>query len=448
MKIFDAASTYNAFRYMQTGQHIGRICVSIRRHSEIAELGRKVLSRPRSLELQGSASYLLVGGLGGLGRAVSTWMVEHGARHLIYLSRNAGANSQDEHFVNELNSMGCEAQLLRGSVTNAEDVLKALKETTCPVKGILQMSMVLRDESFSKMTHQQWTEACAPKVQGTWNLHNASISEGLDLEFFVLMSSLSGTIGNPGQANYASANTFLDAFAQYRNNNGLPASSIDLGAVKDIGYVSENSALMQKMEASGFKGLKEQEVLDALSVAMTPKAKRNFQPSNPGSEFVDHSTFVLGLVPTMPLTSPSNRAVWKTDRRMAVYHNTSSIDTDPAASTASLKIYIASAKADMSILESGDAASFFATEIGKKLFQLLMQPEEELNTSLSLADLGLDSLVGTELAAWWKQMFGFKTSVLEMLGKGTLESLGQHAADGLLKAFRTERGDAEQSGQA
>ena len=448
MKIFDAASTYNAFRYMQTGQHIGRICISIRKHSGIAELGPKVLSRPRSLELQGSASYLLIGGLGGLGRAVSTWMVEHGARHLVYLSRNAGTSPQDEQFVNELNSMGCEAQLVRGSVTNAEDVVKALKEAKRPVKGILQMSMVLRDESFPKMTHQQWNEACAPKVQGTWNLHNASISEGLDLDFFVLMSSLSGTIGNPGQASYASANTFLDAFAQYRNNIGLPASSIDLGAVKDIGYISENSTLMQKMETSGFKGLKEQEVLDALSLAMTPHAKRSFPPSNPGSTFVDYSTFVLGLASTMPLTSPSNRTVWKNDRRMAVYHNTSSVGSDPATSTASLKVYINSAKADISILESGDAAPFFANEIGKKLFQLLMQPEEELNTSLSLADLGLDSLVGTELAAWWKQMFGFKTSVLEMLGKGTLEALGQHAADGLLKAFRTERGDGEHGDQA
>ena len=433
---------------MQTGQHIGRICVSIRKHSEIADLGAKVLSRSRSLQLQDSASYLLIGGLGGLGRAVSTWIVEHGARHLVFLSRNAGNNSQDEQFVKELSSMGCEAQLVPGSVTNLEDVSKALREAVCPIKGILQMSMVLRDESFLNMTHQQWNEACAPKVQGTWNLHNASISEGLDLDFFLLMSSLSGTIGNPGQANYASANTFLDAFVQYRNNNGLPASSIDIGAVKDIGYISENPALMQKMEASGFKGLKEQEVLDALAVAMTPSAKRNLPPpSDPDSSFfTDNNTFVIGLASTIPLASPANRAVWKSDRRMAIYHNTSSnnMGTDPAAaSTASLKAYIAAAKADISLLESGDAASFFAVEIGKRLFQLLMQAEDGLNTSLSLADLGLDSLVGTELAAWWKQVFGFKTSVLEMLGKGTLEALGQHAVDGLMKLLRSERGEAE-----
>lgn len=436
---------------MQTGQHIGRICVSIRKHSGIADLGTKVLSRPRSLELQESASYLLVGGLGGLGRAVSTWMVEHGARHLVFLSRNAGKNPQDEQFVKELNSMSCEAQLVPGSVTNLEDVSKALREATCPIKGILQMSMVLRDESFAQMTHQQWNEACAPKVQGTWNLHNASISGGLDLEFFVLMSSLSGTIGNPGQAHYASANTFLDAFVQYRNNNNLPASSIDIGAVKDIGYISENPALMQKMEASGFKGLKEQEVLDALAVAMTPHAKRNFQkpPVDFESSFTDTNSFVLGLASTIPLTSPANRTVWKNDRRMAIYHNNTnnSMASDTAASTTTLKVYINSAKSDLSLLESGDAASFFAVEIGKRLFQLLMQPEEELNTALSLADLGLDSLVGTELAAWWRQMFGFRTSVLEMLGKGTLEALGQFAVEGLLKAVRSERGEGDGDGE-
>ena len=266
---------------MQTGQHIGRICVSIRKHSEVAELGTKVMNRPRPLELQGSASYPLIGGLGGLSRPVSTWTVEHGARNLFCLSRHAGTDPQDEHFVRELSSMGCQAQLVRGSVTNVEDVRKALTKAMRPVKGILQIFMILRDEIFSKMTYQQWNEACAPKVQETRNLHNASICEGLDLDFFVLMSSLSGTIGNLGQANYASANTFLDAIPQYRNDNGLPASSIDLGAIKDIGYLSENSSLMQKIDASGFKGLKEQEVRDALSVAATPKIKRNLPSPNP-----------------------------------------------------------------------------------------------------------------------------------------------------------------------
>lgn len=440
VEVFDAVSPYNAFKYMQSGRHIGRICMSLRESSESTNLDATILDRASTLELYDLASYLLVGGLGGLGRAISTWMVEHGARHLIYLSRNAGWGSDDELFVHELNSMGCQVQLVQGSVLNPEDVIRAVEEATLPLKGILQMSMVLRDEHFFKMTLDQWDAANLPKVHGTWNLHNATVSAGLDLDFFVLFSSLSGIIGQPGQANYASGNTFLDAFVQYRTNLGLPASAINIGAVADVGYISQNRELMQKMAATGFNAVKEQEVLDALIVAMTRKRIGKNECRNDSSRFVDRNSFVLGLGSTVPLNSPASRAVWRKDRRMAIYHNTAGGKVDTASSSASLKSYIASAKANISILKTADAAAFFASEIGKSLFALLLKPEEDLDTSLSLVDLGMDSLVGIELRTWWKQAFGFNISVLEILGMGSLEALGQYAAEGLKQAALAERG--------
>ena len=424
---------------MQRGQHIGRICVSIRESSKGTTLGAQVLGRRNAVELHESASYLLVGGLGGLGRATSTWMVEHGARHLIFLSRNAGKGPNDESFVNELNSMGCHVHLVRGSVTDTQDVKKAIGKVVRPLKGILQMSMVLHDENFSSMTLDQWNAVNVPKIQGTWNLHDSTMSAGLDLDFFVMFSSLSGIFGQPGQANYASGNTFLDAFVQYRKNLGLPASAIDIGAVGDVGYVSENPELRQKMFATGFTILNEQEVLDALEVAMMPKKLGNSGYRNL-THFADPNSFLLGLACTIPLNDPANRAVWKNDRRMAVYHNNAGGVANAAVSNTSLKLFLASAKADTSLLKSTDAANFLAGEIGKRLLDLLMKPEEDLNISLSLTDLGVDSLTGIELCAWWKQALGFKISVLEMLGMGTLEALGRHAAEGLMKAIQAERG--------
>ena len=440
VEVFDAISPYNAFKYMQPGQHIGRICVSLRSSPEPTNFDASILDRQINLELSNQASYLLVGGLGGLGRAISTWMVEHGARSLIYLSRNAGSNPNDDLFIQELNSMGCDVQLSRGSVTNPDDVTKAIEKAALPLKGVLQMSMVLSDENFTKMTFSQWNTAVAPKVQGTWNLHNATVAAGLDLDFFVLFSSLSGIIGQPGQANYASANTFLDAFVQYRTSLGLPTFAVDIGAVADVGYISQNRDLTQKMTASGFKPIKEQELLDALVVAMTRKEMSTKGRRLQTPRFVDYNNFVLGLGSTVPLDSPANRAVWKKDRRMAIYHNTSNSNNDTATSSGTLKSYITSAKADISVLQSAEAGAFLASEIGRKLFALLLKPEEDLNTSLSLVDLGMDSLVGIELRAWWKQAFGFDIGVLEMLGMGTLEALGQHAAKGLMRSLAPERG--------
>ena len=433
---------------MQKGQHIGRIGISIPHPRGQTGLAFETTKRARPITFNGSASYLLVGGLGGLGRAISTWMVDHGARELLYLSRSAGAGSKDDAVVGELQSMGCDVKLVQGNVTKLDDVARAVAAATHPLKGVVQMSMVLRDQNFTNMTFDGWTAAKAPKVRGTWNLHDATVSAGADLDFFMLFSSLSGIIGQPGQANYASGNTFLDAFAQYRNGLGLAASVVDIGAVEDIGFISEHHGLMNKMKMSGFKGITEQELLDAMAVAMMapPRSVEKMpavasRSSAADSRFVDTNTFVLGLRSTIPLSSPANRAVWRKDRRMAAYHNaTPGGGADAAASNETLKLYLASAKADPSLLKSAEAAKLLAVEIGKKLFDLLLRPQEDLNTSWPLVDLGLDSLVALELRAWWKQVFSFDISVLEMLGMGSLDALGQHAADRLLR-IATEDGE-------
>lgn len=206
--------------------------------------------------------------------------------------------------------------------------------------------------------------------------------------------------------------------------------------------MSNDQDLLHKMAATGFKPLTEQQLLDALVPAMSKsRPSKDTRPEDSGPFFVDENNFVLGLSSTIPLNSPANRAVWRRDRRMAFYHNEVGIGSDHATSKATLKTHLANAKADSSTLKSAETVAFLANEIGKKLFSLLMKPEEDLDASLSLVDLGMDSLVGIELCAWWKQVFGFKIGVLEMLGKGTLEALGEHAAEGLVLAVHAERGD-------
>jgi aryl carrier-like protein len=435
--MFNAMAVEEAFRYMQKGTHIGRIGISIRQSLEKSEL-EFVTKTPRFLEFSDSASYLLIGGLGGLGQAISVWMVEQNARELIYLSRGAGTKPGDEVFLNELRSMGCNVQVVTGDVTKTEDVEKAFSVATFPLKGIIQMSMVLRDQNFSQMTFEEWSIATHPKIQGSWNLHNAALANGANLDFFVLFSSLSGIVGQPGQANYASANTFLDAFTQYRRGLHLPASVIDIGAVVDVGFVSKNYGLMTKLTSSGFKGVTEQELLDAMVVAIT--AGQSSDTESDASVFEDGGTFVLGLGSTLPLNSPHNRAIWRKDRRMAAYHNNSG-NTETASSNETLKTFLAMAKADPSVLKTEEATTLFATEIGKKLLDLLLKPQEDLNMSLSLVDLGLDSLVALELRAWWKQVFTFDISVLEMLSMGSLITLGQSAAETLYKTITQDGRD-------
>ena len=419
---------------MEKGQHVGRVGISIQYPVGETDHAFETTRRARPIVFNGSASYLLVGGLGGIGRAVSTWMVDHGARELIYMSRSAGTSTKDDAFVSELQSMGCGVKLVRGDVTKLEDVKRAIVAATHPLKGILQMSMVLAVENFTKMTFDEWVASVKPKVQGTWTLHDASVAAEADLDFFLLFSSLSGIVGQPGQANYASANTFLEGFARYRNGLGLAASVASIGAVEDVGYISEHQGMMGKMQRTGFKPVSEQEVIDAMALAMMvhnkPTEKALAAPSSSSSRFVDTNSFVLGLALLIPLNDPSNYVVWKKDRRMAAYHNNTT-SSAAAASTDTLKAYLNSAKADPSILKSTEASKLFALEIGKKLFDLLLKPQDELNTTWPLVDLGLDSLVALELRAWLKQVLSFDIPMLEMLGMGSLDILGQYAANEL-----------------
>ena len=138
--LFDATSIETALREMQKGQQIGRYVV--RMPEDASSLG--AASVADEIHFRPDVSYFLPGGLGGLGRSISTWMAERGAKNLIYLSRSGGTKPEDVALLEELAAAGCEAQVFRGSVGNMADVQHAVANAHLPVAGVLQMSMVLK----------------------------------------------------------------------------------------------------------------------------------------------------------------------------------------------------------------------------------------------------------------------------------------------------------------
>jgi hypothetical protein len=148
-----------------------------------------------------------------MGRATSTWMVENGARNFIYISRNAGKRQQDRQFVAELESQGCSAQCIAGSVSDSLVIQKAVEMAFEPIKGVFQLSMQLSSSAFLDMNFSDWHAGLAAKIDGTWNLHRILPK---DLDFFILAGSIGGCFGHVGQSNYAAANTFCKK--SYSNN--------------------------------------------------------------------------------------------------------------------------------------------------------------------------------------------------------------------------------------
>ncbi|KAG8162546.1 hypothetical protein KVR01_008311 [Diaporthe batatas] len=179
-----------------------------------------------------------------------------------------GLVRDDDPFVLELQSLGCTVTRVSGDVTIYEDVARAVRAAGRPIVGVLQASMILQDTSLNDMSWTQWTAASRPKIQGTWNLHNALLHEQADhpVDHFLLFSSLGAMTGQWGQANYNAGNTFLDAFVSYRHSLGLAASVVNIGVVGDVGYVSENPSVLDSLRATGQYLMREPELLDCLEL--------------------------------------------------------------------------------------------------------------------------------------------------------------------------------------
>lgn len=412
---------------MQDGALVGKAVLGMKDEHGHSRVGNALIKPADVFTADPSASYLLAGGLGGIASIIARHLVENGARRLVCLSRNPGSRREDADKIRELESMGCEVVLVKGNLASKSDIVKAVQQAP-NLKGVLHCPMLLQDESFRNMSVDQWNTASDPKVKGAWYLHEATQDEKLD--FFVFLSSMSGLNGQPGQANYAGANTFLDAFAQYRNSLGLAASSIDIGAVADMGYAARDDALLQRLIKNGYSGVTESEMIEAFTAAAT------FPATSPLSEkiYIHHNTFATGYGSTISLSNPESRSWWKKDRRMAVWHNIGAGSEGASAGTG-LKSFLTEAKSDANVLQKPETIDYIAHEIGKQLMNLLLKPEDELDVSLPVAQLGLDSLVGIELRSWWRQMFGLDISVLQLLGLGTLDELAKQAVDGLSKTM-------------
>ncbi|CAI4215845.1 unnamed protein product [Parascedosporium putredinis] len=322
---FPAADIQSAYRTMQAAKHIGKIVIEMPDDpldldlDQGAESASEPLASTPTPTFRPDRSYLLVGGLGGLGQLIATYMVENGARCLVFLSRSAQEGPKTQGFVEELRSQGCQVLFVPGSVDVMSDVQRAVDAATAiqPIAGVINLSMVLKDVVFSEMAFSDWTTVVDPKVKGTWNLHHATASSPLD--FFLLFSSQNGQIGLRGQANYAAANTFLDAFVQYRHRNGLPSSVIDIGVMGSVGFVARNQNILKSLEKTGMYILQEQNLLDAITLAL--EKSRPAQPSRDKKLHRSVGQVGLGLNTTTPISSPSTRVSWKVDRRMAIYHN-------------------------------------------------------------------------------------------------------------------------------
>ncbi|KAI8281754.1 Highly reducing polyketide synthase [Colletotrichum sp. SAR11_57] len=366
---------------------------------------------PGLVSFREDASYLLVGGLGGLGRSVCRWMAARGARQLVLFSRSAAEpEAATLALVDELASMGCAAVRVSGCAEDLSAVERAVAaaDHSAPrgLAGVFHMPMVLRDRPLTDMTWDDWTAVVDPKVRGAWNLHNTLRRRRRErLDFFVLFSSVSGVVGQRGQANYNAANAFLDAFALYRRGLGLPASVMDLGIVGDVGAVARDKALSAQFRKAGYVFLGEEAVLQAVSIAVSPSA----QPQ-----------LVVGLARDPQADTETRSVVWNRDPRMAKGSGLVSDGSDRHGGASAAEAIkretqdiISWAKESPVGLVTDTRRESLAFCLGRAVHQVLVTPLKQLSLTRNINSLGLDSFAAVELTAWIQQHFGVHLSTME-----------------------------------
>jgi aryl carrier-like protein len=258
-----------------------------------------------------------------------------------------------------------------------------------------------------------------------------------DLDFFILMSSISACVGHPGQINYASANTFLDSFAQYREGLGLPCSVINLGGMEGVGFLAERPAKLNQYRSFGLYVIHEQHLVDAIQLAIKrPKPPSNKVITGRYNSFTNSNQYIIGLNTSKSMSDPTNRTLFRGDPRVQLYNTISSSEQNVnGGRDEGMREFLSQAEANPAMLDEPETLQRVSWEIGRTLFSFLLLPEENLDITLTLVSIGIDSLVSIEIRNWWRKMLGLDITVLEIMNAGTIEGLGKLAIISLKKKF-------------
>jgi acyl transferase domain-containing protein/NADPH:quinone reductase-like Zn-dependent oxidoreductase/acyl carrier protein len=397
-RLFPATQAVDAFRYMQQSRQVGKVVLGFEDGVGTIEQARPL---SRRLALAADATYLVTGGMRGFGLATAAWLADKGARHLVLVSRRGAADAEAADAVEALQQRGVQVRAVACDVTDREalgEVFTMIGRTMPPVRGVVHAAMVIDDGLVRGLDAARIGAVLAPKIDGARNLD--ALTRDLPLDFFVLYSSATTMFGNPGQASYVAANRYLEVLADARRAAGLPATCVSWGAIDDVGYLARNERVKQQLQSRlGGAALHSAEAFAALEQLLT------------------HDLSGVGVM----------ELDWGTLRR--------SLPSSLSPKYADLAQEAADAGADgsdadqlqrwLEELDDDALAEMLAGLMKKEVGEILHIAPDKIDDTRSLHEVGMDSLMGMELAAAVENRFGVRLPLMALSEGATIERLVQ-----------------------
>lgn len=402
-RIFSAERVVDAFRVMQQAKHIGKVVVSLADARPVIE---RASATSQPVSLANETTWLVTGGLSGFGLESARWLAAHGVGHLVLAGRRGWDTPGAKEAIDDLAAQGVNVQALACDVTDEEAVvqmIERIRKTFPPIKGILHAVAAFDDALLQNLDATRMETVIAPKLLGAWYLHQATL--GIPLKHFVLYSSITTAIGNPGQANYVAANAGLEGLAELRRHMGLPAACVGWGPIGDAGYLTRNTAVRVSFgQRLGKPPLSAGEALDQIERILSEGdscAIANF----------DWNT----LARLLPSADSYRFAILNRGLRNT---GLSEDETDFRALIAGKS--------------SKEVAVIVQRLVVQEVAKILAIGADRIDPSRSLHDLGLDSLMAVELALGLEQRLGIQLPVMMLNESPTAEKVTQRIVERLL----------------
>ena len=279
------------------------------------------------------------------------------------------------------------------------------------------------------MSSEQWHKGVDPKLVGTWNLHHAIQGRDSELDFFLMTSSISGSVGTATESNYCAANYFLDVFARYRRNLGLPATSVGLGMISEVGYLHENPDIEAMLLRKGIQAINEEELLQIIDASLSTMLSETDKYDTFADSHVLTGLEPLGIKELRKAGFDGETPALNDPRARLLASALAAIsDSGDAGAASSLPSELAAA--------FGSGESILNTVVGmvaKKFSNLILIAAEKLDTGKPLASFGMDSMLAAEFRSWFYTAFKVDIPYMTMLSPTvTVRELGEMTTEEVL----------------